>query len=57
MRDRIAGLRARNIASGIPTGEGDDTRTEQMREDAEAKLAEIEAHLKELRLTERAPQV
>lgn len=53
LRERIAGLRQRDIASGVDTGEGSDTRIEAMREDAEAKLEEIEAHLVELRAAQQ----
>jgi hypothetical protein len=56
LRDRIAGLRQRDIASGVSTGEGDDTRLQAMREETEGKLEEIEAHLAELRLAEKLPQ-
>jgi hypothetical protein len=49
LRDRIAGLRERDIASGIDTGEGSDTRLERMRADAESRLADVESHLSELR--------
>jgi hypothetical protein len=49
LRDRIAGLQQRDVASGVDTSEGSDTRLEEMREEAEDKLAEIEAHPIELR--------
>lgn len=57
LRDRIAGLRQRDIASGVDTGEGSDTRLEAMREDAEDKLTEIEAHLVELRHAGEAERI
>ena len=49
LRERITGLRERDITVGVETGEGGDTRLEQIRHEAERKLAEIEGHLGELR--------
>jgi hypothetical protein len=49
LRNRIAGLKSRDILSGVTTGDGAPDRVEQMEADAEARLAEVEGHLRDLK--------
>lgn len=54
LRNRIAGLASRDILSGLPTGEGDATRVEEMEADAKVRLAEVEGHLRDLKAAKDA---
>ena len=49
LRNRIAGLHARDIMSGVPTEDAAPTREEEMEADAKVRLAEVEEHLRALK--------
>jgi hypothetical protein len=49
LKNRLAGLKSPDILSGVTTGDGDRSRIEQMEREAEARLAEVEGHLRDLR--------
>jgi hypothetical protein len=54
LRNRIAGLKSRDLLSGVTTGDGDPDRAEQMEADAAARLAEVEDHLRDLKASRDA---
>jgi hypothetical protein len=49
LRDHIAGLKQRDVSIGTITGDRESSPGESERLDAEARLREIEGHLRDLR--------